>query len=271
MRITVNDVKQLCQEHGMVYLGGFIDTNKPFEAICSCGTTVDIKYQKVKLKSLNSNCSKSSHEARYLAHQVVLPQDEIRLELEQFGFELLRPYEGCRVPIAYICSCGGIGCSTIGSIRLGTKCGKCHENNYRQIFLDHGCEIITYTSAALITYLCHCGNVYTTAIGRWLKDNHCLACKTRLNSNPLPSDRRPNLNSWKKKVLEKDGFKCINCEHTKSLEVHHIEGYSARPDLRTAITNGVTLCDVCHTSLHQLYGHNVGLKNLMEALQNDTH
>ena len=43
MRITVNDVKQLCQEHGMVYLGGFIDTNKPFEAIFSCGTTVDIK------------------------------------------------------------------------------------------------------------------------------------------------------------------------------------------------------------------------------------
>ena len=57
---------------------------------------------------------------------------------------------------------------------------------------------------------------------------------------------------WRKKVLERDGFRCVMCGFTPSggagghLHVDHIKSFAHHPDLRLDVNNGRTLCGPCH-------------------------
>ena len=53
---------------------------------------------------------------------------------------------------------------------------------------------------------------------------------------------------WRKKIYERDGYKCLDCGSNVNLEPHHIlpirkEEYRAR---LFDLTNGITLCRQCH-------------------------
>lgn len=54
-----------------------------------------------------------------------------------------------------------------------------------------------------------------------------------------------------KKVLERDNYTCQNCGSKEKLNVHHIKNYADFPDLRTKVSNGVTLCESCHKEIHK--------------------
>lgn len=53
---------------------------------------------------------------------------------------------------------------------------------------------------------------------------------------------------WRRKVFERDGFKCVWCGYDKGriLEADHIKPWSKFPELRFDINNGRTLCKPCH-------------------------
>ena len=55
---------------------------------------------------------------------------------------------------------------------------------------------------------------------------------------------------WKKKVKERDKC-CQKCGSTKNLVAHHIKSYKYYPELRTNLSNGITLCDKCHKEEHK--------------------
>jgi hypothetical protein len=52
--------------------------------------------------------------------------------------------------------------------------------------------------------------------------------------------------AWKASVKERDGFKCQKCGTEDRLDCHHIKPWKTYPDLRFEISNGITLCKVCH-------------------------
>jgi hypothetical protein len=56
--------------------------------------------------------------------------------------------------------------------------------------------------------------------------------------------------TWRKKVVDRDGWKCIICESRKNLVAHHIKCYWGYQDLRFDLKNGITLCRSCHTNVH---------------------
>ena len=59
-----------------------------------------------------------------------------------------------------------------------------------------------------------------------------------------------------KRVLNRDDYTCRCCKKkSKTLEVHHLDGYNWCIDKRTDDTNGITLCDKCHKSFHLIYGY----------------
>ena len=64
------------------------------------------------------------------------------------------------------------------------------------------------------------------------------------------------LAEWARKVKDLDGWKCVICGREDSpdkkvrLESHHVEKRGIHPELATIVSNGVTLCRVCHRRIH---------------------
>lgn len=58
------------------------------------------------------------------------------------------------------------------------------------------------------------------------------------------------LRIWRKAVFQRDRFRCKDCGSTKKLHAHHIKPYASHPRLRLRVSNGKTLCEVCHGRLH---------------------
>lgn len=80
------------------------------------------------------------------------------------------------------------------------------------------------------------------------------------------------LMQFRKNVLERDGNTCQLCgeNNIKTLQAHHIYGYTEHRELGCDIDNGVTLCLECHKRYHSVYGRKgfnpVSFINLKESL-----
>lgn len=59
---------------------------------------------------------------------------------------------------------------------------------------------------------------------------------------------------WARQVKERDNYTCQYPEcfkSYKSIDAHHIAMRSRRPDLKCAVSNGITLCRTHHTWVHE--------------------
>ena len=57
--------------------------------------------------------------------------------------------------------------------------------------------------------------------------------------------------TFKRKVFDRDGRKCVKCGSNKNLHAHHIKMLSIYPELAFDVNNGITLCAYCHKELHK--------------------
>ena len=76
--------------------------------------------------------------------------------------------------------------------------------------------------------------------------------------------------NWRKEVYERDKYTCQCCGDNKggNLVAHHILNYSSNKELRTTLSNGITLCSACHDKFHKIYGNkNNNEKQLKEFLK----
>ena len=55
---------------------------------------------------------------------------------------------------------------------------------------------------------------------------------------------------WRAAVLARDGNKCTKCDATDNLHAHHIKSFDKFPELRYDVSNGLTVCDNCHSKIH---------------------
>lgn len=70
---------------------------------------------------------------------------------------------------------------------------------------------------------------------------------------------------WRKACFERDNYTCqATGEWGGKLVVHHINNFADFPELRTSISNGITLTDVAHREFHKKYGKR---NNTREQLQ----
>lgn len=60
----------------------------------------------------------------------------------------------------------------------------------------------------------------------------------------------PEYIKWRASVYRRDGYACQmpGCTQKgfKNLQAHHIRRWADNPSLRYAVSNGITLCNVCH-------------------------
>jgi NUMOD3 motif. len=73
---------------------------------------------------------------------------------------------------------------------------------------------------------------------------------------------------WRKACMERDNFTDQKTNiRGGDLEVHHINNFADFPELRTSISNGITLSDKTHNDFHKKYGkRNNTREQLLEFL-----
>lgn len=59
---------------------------------------------------------------------------------------------------------------------------------------------------------------------------------------------------WRKRVLARDGGKCVRCGKGRKLQAHHVLPYATHPERRFDVANGLTLCNRCHHVVHDNRG-----------------
>lgn len=52
---------------------------------------------------------------------------------------------------------------------------------------------------------------------------------------------------WRRAIFKRDNYTCQNCSDTNCMVfAHHIKSWKHYPELRFELSNGITLCKVCH-------------------------
>jgi len=74
-----------------------------------------------------------------------------------------------------------------------------------------------------------------------------------LGRSPFLKHIRPQSTTkkWREEIFARDNYICQKCSQKGGfLNAHHIKLYSKYPELRFEISNGLTLCVVCHKKEH---------------------
>ena len=75
--------------------------------------------------------------------------------------------------------------------------------------------------------------------------------------NPINDTIRKSfeMKVWKRACLERDDFTCQKTgQRGGDLVVHHINNFADFPELRTSLSNGITLSKESHIKFHKIYG-----------------
>lgn len=75
----------------------------------------------------------------------------------------------------------------------------------------------------------------------------CILAMAKKNKENGKGRQSYNYSEWRRKVLERDGSKCVKCQkqHEK-MHCHHIVPWKDNKELRFSMENGETLCASCH-------------------------
>lgn len=89
----------------------------------------------------------------------------------------------------------------------------------------------------------------------WLKGRFTGSKNPNWRGNAVKRYRRERnsyeAKKWSLDVRARDGHKCVECGATERLHAHHIKEWRRNKAARYQLSNGVTLCVVCHQRKHR--------------------
>lgn len=226
---------------------------------------------------------------------------------ERFGRLVVYEFSHIRYDSSYyykcLCDCGLTTIVAQSSLRQGTtkSCGCLQKelskerspNLIGKVFCRLTVESLSITkSSSRGNYwncVCSCGNVCVVMtsslnLGR-VRSCGCLQreivrSQRGINSPSYKKSRslEDRLNhrdyieyeEWRREIKRESDCVCIKCKkryNYKQLIAHHIESYTANPELRLTLSNGACLCKSCHIKFHKLYTtHNNTRKQFIEFM-----
>jgi 5-methylcytosine-specific restriction endonuclease McrA len=215
---------------------------------------------------------------------------------------LSEEYVKAKGKLDYVCECGTVAQITFDKFKQGQRCSICkarktggkNKHSYEYIksyFEENGCQLLTklyVDNKQKLKYRCECGNDSHIAFAKFQSGQRCDKCRAKKISEKLRGpnasnwdqtrtmeerikDRRyPEYYEWRRNVFERDDFTCQICGIRGSkLNAHHIQSFAKFPDLRTDVSNGVTLCSSCHSTYHRKIEHNTATTEGWEYFSGD--
>lgn len=202
------------------------------------------------------------------------------------GFILLsNDYKDVVTPLDYICSCGLKSKISLSGVLHGQSCRKCGSKKAAEkrkmnieilieYFKDRDCELLTFKykdKYTKLTFLCRCGEKSVTTWQIFRRGHtRCRKCfikgvsgennwnyKFDKTIEEREIERRfDGYSDWVKQVYERDDYTCQCCGiRGGKLNAHHLDSYDWCITGRIDVDNGVTLCKLCHTDFHGIYGY----------------
>ena len=207
-------------------------------------------------------------------------------------------YINARTPMRYICICKRPAEIILDHFRRGVRCRKCmgEKSSIRQrktmkevkkIFKDGGCCLLSTVyknSKTKMWYICSCDRLAQICLSHFQKGKRCKKCgieKTsgknhwkynldKTDEERIKGRKYPKYDKWRKKVYERDDYTCIiTGERGGDLVAHHLEGYTPNRELRTVVSNGVTMDVYYHKLFHKLYGNGNNTRAQFEEFLKD--
>lgn len=218
----------------------------------------------------------------------------VRKQFEKEGYILLtEEYRDNTQRLEYICPNNHEGVICFGSWRNGHRCLECSGSKMYTIgFIKEQFEKEGYTLLSTkykgahkhLNYVCPNNHNGHTCWHHWQQGKRCKKCwhlrsrgdgSPHWNSTLTDEDRQdrrfiPGYDEWRLAVYKRDNFTCQVCSKKGgNLVSHHIESYNSNPDLRTALDNGVCLCEKCHKNFHHQYGYGNNTEQQFNKFKNN--
>ena len=197
------------------------------------------------------------------------------------GYKLLtKKWKNPQQKLIFICDKGHTHKIGLWYFLRGHRCGKCfgtHAYTFlevKNIFKNKGYRLLSdsYTNNKTpLSIKCNKGHITNTlTLGSFINGHKCYTCENlkrcgknniNWNNNLSTIDRikRRGIKEntyWMNSVYLRDNYTCQCCGDDKgrNLNAHHLEGYHWCIELRFELSNGITLCEKCHSQFHKLFG-----------------
>jgi uncharacterized protein YlaI len=275
-------------------------SHKKLNITCDkCGRHLQVSVDTINKRKLKFNILEDSYYCQECANRIKrhkegkAKESDVIKYFEDHGCKVLKIcYHNENSKITYIANCGHKNTKSFVKFKAGygylcNKCTKEQQNKllaYRyedvaKIFEENNCVLLSkeyINQYKKIDYICECGNKSQITLKNFIKGRRC-GCKIPKGVNHpnykfnKTDEERINdrglweIILWRKAVYEKDNYTCRCCnEYGTILNAHHIENYADNPELRTKVSNGITLCDDCHIAFHKIYGKRNNTKEQLE-------
>jgi len=268
-----NEVLNNIKQWGYTVESGFeyINSSKVHTFTCQYGHDRKISYHSLERTPRCPECNGSPHKHT---------DEDIQNILKEFGLTYIGGYDGAGTKFKFICNCGEPTENTLKAIRKGIRCRKCNQHkrftfdDVKEMFENEGYTLLETeynNSKQQLKFICPKGHENSIILNTFLKGVRCRDChfesikgENSPHWNPELTDKEryerrkyPEYKEWRTKVYERDNYTCQCCGDNKghNLVAHHLNSHDWAKSERTDVDNGLTLCDVCHTDYHNIYGY----------------
>lgn len=259
-RLTYEVVKQRFEFRGDVLLTtSYANAYQILEYICHCGNRTTTS---MHIYNRTTSCKRCKYNA-------VLTIEEARNRFADKGCILLtKEYVNNYSKLDYVCVCGNKSSTSLASLSQGHLCSKCgfeksKINNTKYSLQDiqthfssQGHQLLSYYGLGqYLTYKCNCGQIESVNVdaNTLLINRQCRVCKKNKQSIS-PSRNNGQYIIWRKEIINRDEGVCQVCNCINKPHAHHLESFKQNLLLRYEVSNGETMCSICHVEFHKIYG-----------------